>query len=114
MLTSAAITAINAEQWFDIAAAGLVVGLVATLLFAAVVRFDLRVIPPFVAVYASLSIVAQAAQKATPQAAFLGLIGVASALAVGWAATRYLLAGGRAEEPSALPPGEIAVNPAPE
>ncbi|HEV2976147.1 MAG TPA: CPBP family intramembrane glutamic endopeptidase [Casimicrobiaceae bacterium] len=114
MLTSAAITAINAEQWFDIAAAGLVVGLVATLLFAAVVRFDLRVIPPFVAVYASLSIVAQAAQKATPQAAFLGLIGVASALAVGWAATRYLLAGGRAEEPSALPTGEIAVNPAPE
>jgi hypothetical protein len=114
MVTSAAITAISAEQWFDIAAAGLVVGLVATLLFATVVRFDLRVIPPFVAVYASLTMVAQALQKATPQATLLGLIGVASALAVGWASTRYLLAGGRAEEPSTLPRGEVAVNPAPE
>lgn len=101
MLTCAAIAAISAEQWFDIVAAGLVVGAVATLLFVAVLRFDLRAIPPFVAVYACLMIIAQSAQKATAQSALLGVIGVASSLAVGWAVTRYLLVMGVAAEPKA-------------
>ena len=101
MLSSAAMAAISAEQWFDIAAAGVGVGAVATLLFATVLRFDLRVIPPLVAVYACLMIAAQAAQKATLQSAWLGAIGVAASLAVGWAATRYLLAMGVAAEPKA-------------
>jgi hypothetical protein len=116
MLTNAAIAAIGAEQWFDIAAAGLIVGAVATLLFVTVLRFDLRAVAPFVAVYASLTIVTQALQKGTLQAAYLGAVGVAAILAVGWAATRYLVAGGVAAEPAAAT-AEIpvaAVNPAPE
>ncbi len=106
MLTNAAIAAISAEQWFDIAAAGLVVGALAALFFATVLRFDLRAIPPLIAVYASLMIVAQALQKGTPQAAYLGAVGVAATLAVGWAATRYLVAAGPAAEAS-----PVALNP---
>jgi len=100
MVTNAAIAAISAEQWFDIAAAGLVVGALAALLFATVLRFDLRAVPPMVAVYASLMIVAQALQKGTPQAAYLGAVGTVATLAVGWAATRYLVAAGPAAESS--------------
>jgi len=116
MLTNAAIAAISAEQWFDIAAAGLIVGAVATLLFATVLRFDLRAVPPLVAVYASFMVAAQGLQKGTLQGAFLGAVGVAATLAIGWAATRYLVARGAAAEPAPVTAGipAAAVNPAPE
>jgi hypothetical protein len=103
MLTNAAIAAVNAEQWLDIAAAGLLGGAVSTLLFATALRFDLRAVPPLVAVYMSLVIVAQALLKGTAEAAFLGAIGVAATLAVGWGATRYLLVVGGAAPDAAGP-----------
>jgi hypothetical protein len=116
ILTNAALAAISAEHWFDIVAAGLVVGVVTTLLFATVVRFDLRVVPPLIAVYASFMILAQALQKGTLQAAILGVVGVASNLGLAWLIVRYLLAQGPAPEPMPLTAGgvpEAAVNPAP-
>ena len=96
MLTHAAIAAVSADQWFDIAASAVVGGAVSTLLFATVLRFDLRVVPPLIAVYVSAALIAQALEKGTTQAAFLGAIGVAATLAVAWAATRYILTGGPA------------------
>jgi hypothetical protein len=116
MLTNAAIAAISAEHWFDIVAGGVVVGGVATVLFATVVRFDLRVVPPLMAVYQSFPIVLQAVQKGTTEAAILGVVGVASNLAIAWLVVRYLLAQGPAPEPAPLTAGvpEAAVNPAPE
>ncbi|TMH53742.1 MAG: CPBP family intramembrane metalloprotease [Betaproteobacteria bacterium] len=96
MLTHATIAAVSADQWFDIVASGVVGGAVSTLLFATVLRYDLRVVPPLIGVYVSAALIAQAAQKGTLQAAFLGAIGVAATLAVAWAATRYILTGGPA------------------
>jgi hypothetical protein len=107
MLTNAAIAAISAEQWFDIAAAGLVVGAVATLLFVTVLRFDLRALAPFVAVYVSSMVVAQALQKGTLEAALLGAVGVAANLLVAWVVTRYLVARGPATEPPPLTLGGV-------
>jgi len=68
----------------------------AALLFATVLRYDLRVVPPLIGVYVSAALIAQAAQKGTLQAALLGAIGVAATLVVAWAATRYILTGGPA------------------
>jgi hypothetical protein len=110
MLTHAAIAAVSADQWFDIVASALVGGAVSTLLFATVLRFDLRVVPPLIAVYVSAALIAQALEKGTTQAAFLGAIGVAATLAVAWAATRYILARGEipqgATQPAAVPGSE--------
>jgi hypothetical protein len=107
MLTHATIAASSADQWFDIAAAGVVGGTVSTLLFATVLRFDLRVVPPLVGVYVSLTLVAQALQKGTPQAALLGAIGVVATLAVAWLATRYILAQGELPQPAAQQPAPV-------
>ena len=100
MLTHAAIAAVSADQWFDIVASGLVGGAVSTLLFATVLRFDLRVVPPLIAVYVSAALIAQALEKGTTQAALLGAIGVAATLAVAWAATRYVIASGQLPQPA--------------
>jgi hypothetical protein len=64
---------------------------VATLLFATVLRFDLRAIPALLAVYISLTAIAQGLQKGTVQAAWLTAIGVAAVLVVAWLATRYVM-----------------------
>jgi len=110
ILTHSAIAAVSADQWFDIAASGLVGGAVSTLLFATVLRYDLRVVPPLIAVYVSASLIVQALQKGTTQAALLGAIGVAATLAIAWAATRYILARGEipqaATQPAAVPGSE--------
>jgi uncharacterized membrane protein YjjP (DUF1212 family) len=106
-VTNAAIAAISAEQWFDIAVAGVAGGAISTLLFVTVLRFDLRVIPPLVAVYVCLILVAQSLQKGTTQAAVEGAIGVAATLAVAWCATRYLLAAGSAPEMGVPHQGEL-------
>ncbi len=99
MLADAAIAAISAEHWYDIVVAGVVGGAVSTLLFAAVLRFDLRAVPPLIAVYVIPTVVAQALQKGTAQGILLGAIGVVATLAVAWAVTRYLIAGGQAALP---------------
>ncbi len=96
MLTHAAIAAVSADQWLDIAASALVGGAVSTVLFATVLRYDLRVVPPLIAVYMSAALITQALQKGTTQAALLAAIGVATTFAVAWAATRYILTGGPA------------------
>jgi len=110
MLTHATIAAVSADQWFDIVASGVVGGAVSTLLFATVLRYDLRVVPPLIGVYVSTALIAQAAQKGTLQAALLGAIGVAATLGVAWAATRYILARGEipqaATQPAAVPGSE--------
>ncbi len=94
MLTEAAIAAVGADQWSDIAVTALIGGAVATLLFASVLRFDLRTVPALIAVYVSLTAIAQGLQKGTSQAAWLTAIGVAAVLAVAWAAMRYLITQG--------------------
>jgi len=108
--TAATIAAVSADQWFDIAASAVVGGAVSTVLFATVLRYDLRVVPPLVAVYVSAALVAEALQKGTTQAALLGAIGVAATLAVAWAATLYILARGEipraATQPAAIPGSE--------
>jgi hypothetical protein len=104
MLTHATIAAASADQWFDIVAAGVAGGAVSTLLFATVLRFDVRAVPPLVAVYVSLMLILQALQKGTPQAAFLGAVSVAATLGVAWAATRYLVAQGELAQTPAQPP----------
>jgi hypothetical protein len=91
MLTEAAIAAVGAEQWSEIAIAGLIGGAVATLLFATVLRFDLRALPALIAVYVSLTTIAQGLQKGTAEAAWLAAIGAAAVLALAWVATRYLM-----------------------
>jgi hypothetical protein len=107
MLTEAAIISISADNWFDIAAGGLIGGAVSTLLFATVLRFDLRPVPALVAVYVSVMVVAQSLQKGTAQAALLAAIGVASTLAVAWGATRYVLAAGPVALPGTPAPGDL-------
>jgi hypothetical protein len=83
---------------------------VSTVLFATVLRFDLRVVPPLIAVYLSAALITQALQKGTTQAALLGAIGAAATLAVAWAATRYILARGEipqaVTQPAAVPGSE--------
>jgi hypothetical protein len=91
ILTEAAIAAVSADQWSDIAIAGVIGGTVATLLFATVLRFDLRAIPALFAVYVSLNAIAQGLQKGTIQAAWLTAVGVAAVLLVAWLATRYVM-----------------------
>ena len=56
-----------------------------------VLRFDLRVVPPMVAVYLSMNVLADALEKQTPSARALAAISIASLLALAWAATNYLL-----------------------
>ena len=110
MLTEAAVAAVGADQWADIAVTALIGGAVATLLFASVLRFDLRTVPALIAVYVSLTTIAQGLQKGTSQAAWLTAIGVAAVLAVAWAAMRYLMTQGEiptaATQPVAAPGSE--------
>jgi FtsH-binding integral membrane protein len=91
VLAQAAVAAANADQWIDVIAAGAVGGALATLIYATVLRFDLRIAPALIAVYLVVGFVGDAAQKHTAQAAMLALIATATALTLGWAATRYLL-----------------------
>jgi FtsH-binding integral membrane protein len=99
VLAQAAVAAADADQWIEIIAAGAVGGALATLMYATVLRFDLRIAPALVAVYLIVGFVGDAAQKHTVQAALLALIASATVLALAWAATRYLL---RPAMPSAV------------
>ena len=91
VLAQAAVAAANADQWIEVIAAGAVGGALATLIYATVLRFDLRIAPALIAVYLVVGFVGDAAQKQTAQAAMLALIACATALALAWAVTRYLL-----------------------
>jgi hypothetical protein len=94
MLVDGAIAAIQADQWLDIVLTGLIGGAASALLFAFVVRFDLRVVPALIATHATVASVAGAMQKSTAQAWMLSAIGATLTLAISWVATRYLVARG--------------------
>ncbi|HWZ74149.1 MAG TPA: type II CAAX endopeptidase family protein [Casimicrobiaceae bacterium] len=91
VLAQAAMAAANADQWIEVVAAGVVGGALATLIYATVLRFDLRIAPALIAVYLVVGFIGDAAQKHTTQATMLALIASATALALALAVTRYLL-----------------------
>jgi hypothetical protein len=91
VLAQAGVAAANADQWMDIITAGIIGGALATVIYATVLRFDLRIAPALVAVQLGVSFIGDAAQKHTAQAVTLALIATATVLTLAWAATRYLL-----------------------
>jgi hypothetical protein len=90
-IATAAIASISADDWTAIVAAGLVGGALYTFLFATVLRYDLRLVPAFVAANAMVRIVGNALLKGTTTGALYAALEIASTLAVAWAITRYLL-----------------------
>ena len=109
-LAEAAIAAIKADGWLELLVAGLTGGAVSTLLFATVLRFDLRAVPALAAVYLAVNYAADAALKGTASAIVLDAIAIATTLTLAWVATRYLLAPGPRPEgapgaPEPVPPG---------
>jgi hypothetical protein len=108
ILTDGAIAAMRANDWPDIVLTGLVGGAVSALLFAFVLRFDLRAIPALIAVYTVAEGLVGALSKGTQQAWLLFAITAALILAISWVATRYLVAQGEIREaatPLAAAPG---------
>jgi hypothetical protein len=90
-IATAALAALRADDWMAIVVGGLVGGALYTLLFATVLRYDLRLVPAFVAANAIVRIVGNALLKGTAEGAFYAALEIAATLAVAWAITRYLL-----------------------
>lgn len=90
-IATAALAALRADDWTSIIVGGLVGGALYTLLFATVLRYDLRLVPAFVAANAIVRIVGNALLKGTAAGAFYAALEIAATLAVAWAMTRYLL-----------------------
>jgi len=87
-------------------------GAVTALLFAFVLRFDLRAVPALVALYAATEGAVDALSKGSFQTWTLYAIGAALTLAISWLATRYLVAQGEIREapsPHAAAPGSEAL-----
>jgi len=103
MLAQGAVAATHASEWLEIVASAVVGGAISALLFAFVVRFDLRVVPAVIGVYATVIAIADGLQKSTAQGWALALVGAALALAISWVATRYLVAKGELPQPAAEP-----------
>ncbi len=95
---AAAQAALSADDWAGIVAAGVAVGALNTLLFATVMRFDLRVVPAFVAAQVGASIVAEALLQRTATGAVFAALSLAMVLVISWMTTRYLVMTG---EPAA-------------
>jgi len=112
ILTEGAIAATRANDWTDIALTGVIGGAVTALLFAFVLRFDLRAVPALVALYAATEGAVDALSKGSFQTWTLYAIGAALTLAISWLATRYLVAQGEIREapsPHAAAPGSEAL-----
>ena len=90
-IATAALAALRADDWMAIIVGGLVGGALYTLLFATVLRYDLRLVPAFVAANAIVRIVGNALLKGTAAGAFYAALEIAATVAVAWAITRYLL-----------------------
>src|SRR5215472_6152060 len=103
ILAEGAIAAMRASEWLDIVVTGVVGGIVTALLFAFVLRFDLRVVPALIVVYAALAMVVDALAKGTPQAWLLSAIGAALTVAISWIATRYLVTRGELPQDAPAP-----------
>ena len=104
-IATAAMAALRADDWAAIVVAGLVGGALYTLLFATVLRFDLRLVPAFVAADAIVRIVGNALLKGTAAGALYAALEIATTLAVAWGITRYLLRV-QAPAPAASVPAE--------
>jgi hypothetical protein len=103
MLAEGAVAALQAGQWLEIVVAGVIGGAVSAILFAFIVRFDLRVVPAVIAVYGVVSAIGEAMLKATVQGWVLSSIAAALIVAISWIATRYLVARGELPQPAAEP-----------
>ncbi len=90
-IATAALAALRADDWMAIVVAGLVGGALYTLLFATVLRYDLRLVPAFVAANAIVRIVGNALLKGTAAGAVYAALEIAATVAVAWAITLYLL-----------------------
>ena len=90
-IATAALAALRADNWTAIIVGGLVGGALYTLLFATVLRYDLRLVPAFVAANAIVRIVGNALLKGTAAGAFYAALEIAATVAVAWSITRYLL-----------------------
>lgn len=90
-IATAAVTALRADELGAIVVAGLVGGALYTLLFATVLRYDLRLVPAFVAASAIVRIVGNALLKATAAGAWYAALEIVATVTVTWAITRYLL-----------------------
>jgi hypothetical protein len=107
ILGEAAIAAMRANDWIDIVLTGIVGGTVSALLFAFVLRFDLRVVPAVIAAYVVADAAVEAMRKGTPQAWMLYAVAAVLTLAISWIATRYLVSQGEIREPA----GPLAAAP---
>ena len=102
-LASGAQAALTADDWAAVIAAGLAGGALYTLLFATVLRFDLRLVPAFVAAQAAVAIVSEAVLQATSASAWYAATQLAATLAVAWAVTNYLIRVGASAATAAQP-----------
>jgi hypothetical protein len=103
MLAQGAVAATHASEWIEIVASGVVGGAVSAFLFAFAVRFDLRVIPAVIGVYAIVAAIADGIHKSTVQSWTLTLVAAGLAFAISWIATRYLVARGELPQPAPEP-----------
>jgi len=94
----------SADSALAIIAVALVVGALDTMLFAAVLRFDLRVVPGFVAAQVIASVVADALLQQTRASQAQAVLSCAVTLGLAWAATRYLVRAGPTPAPAAVAP----------
>ena len=94
VIVAGAQAALQADDWLEIVLAGLAVGALNTLLFATVLRFDLRAVPGFVGAEIAATIVAEAVLERTTSAAWHALLQLGVALVLTWAITRYLVRAG--------------------
>jgi hypothetical protein len=88
--TEAAFSAAQADDWTSVVATGVFGGALTTFLFATILRFDLRIVPGFVAAQSVVRATASAIEKGTPDAYLLAALQVGSVLLFTWAVTRYL------------------------
>ncbi len=83
--------ALSADDWLVITAVAVAVGGLNTLLFATVMRFDLRVVPAFVATQVGAAIIAEALLQRTTSGNVFAALSLATTALLAWAATRYLV-----------------------
>jgi len=103
-LASAAQAALSADDGMAIVMAGLAGGLLYTLLFATVMRFDFRLVPGFIAAQAAVSTVIQAVLQQTAAGGGYALLQIAATVLVSWAMVQYLTRGAGPASAQPLPP----------
>jgi hypothetical protein len=100
-LASAAQAALAAEDWTAVAVAGVAGGILYTLLFATLMRFDFRLVPGFAAAQAVVALVVQAVLQQTRAGATYVVLQIVVTLLVSWGIVRYLV---RSAEPAHAAP----------